>query len=301
VSILSIWIDESVNEKVQPCGAMVVGGVLIDLDKVPNVVRGWHGLKKRLNLPPSIEIKWNPSKGLKKKYEECKVSYKELRVKSIEFIAGCEDLQCIVAVMREERTGVKNEKDMKPDRKNYPLSDFYCEGLKYVLQRAAEEVCETNAESCFVVCDTPNLGKKEKFEGCLRRGQKALEKTYSEWYWTGGVDVGPGREKYVGPLKDISFHPSVLIADATYNDMLQIADIVVGAISEWVEDISQNKWEEQWKGLILNLCKRIRSKHGTAGTFFGDGLIIHPPEWDLWKRLKESIGLDTDSAIVWME
>ncbi|MGB9877858.1 MAG: hypothetical protein ACPLPS_08835, partial [bacterium] len=74
-----------------------------------------------------------------------------------------------------------------------------------------------------------------------------------------------------------------------YHDVLQIADIVVGVVRYWVEKVSKDEpLPPRFKKNLVALTKRFRRGH-VPDSIFGDGLIIHPPEWDLWPKLKESI------------
>jgi hypothetical protein len=280
---LSLWVDESVKG-----GFLVVGGVMAKWDLVPSIVTGWREVKASFGLPPEAEIKWT----LGEKHPTRKAlgsRINDLRKKVTDFVAGRNELSCIAAVMVERRKTPRENGRSQED--NERVRDFYCEGLKYLIQRAAEEVVEKEKQKekrdCVVVCDRPGLGKKWFRDKTLRRGQGAVEKTYEEWY-RNGVSPGPGEQYYDGPLADIGFHPSVLIGDATYHDMLQIADVVAGVTREWVDAVRNNLTRSRKVDYFKAVSVRFRKRHGHA-TFFGGGFVLHPPDDNLWTSLKQSL------------
>jgi hypothetical protein len=275
MSSLSVWVDESEKGDI-----LVVTGVLADWAAVPGLVKGWRRVKAELGLRPEAEIKWNlpPRHPTRQGLERGGRKTADLCKKATEFIAGRDDLTCAAVVMLEQR---------KSRSEKASVRDFYCEGLKYLIQRAAEEVAEAGLTDCVVVCDTPGLGTKPFASGAMRRGRGAVEKTYRDWYHR-GVGVGPGKKDHRGPLADIRFHPSVLIGDATYHDMLQIADVVAGVTREWVDAVRTNhssSWElDRFKAVSV----RFRRRHGNPD-FFGDGFILWPWQNQLWASLKRSV------------
>ena len=278
---LSVWVDESEKGDI-----LVVAGVLAAWAAVPRIVRDWRAVKAVLGLPPEAEVKWNLSSGhpTRQALEQSGKTTKDLRVKVTDFVTRQDDLSCIAIVMREQR---KNMAFWKSIWAKASVRDFYCEGLKYLIQRAAEEVVEAKLQDCVVVCDTPELGRKPFDLGAIRRGPGAVEKAYRDWYRY-GASVGPGKKYHGGPLADIGFHPSILIGDATYHDMLQIADVVAGVTREWVDAVRANRadsWEvERFKAVSV----RFRRRHGNPD-FFGDGLVLWPWDNELWTLLQRSV------------
>jgi hypothetical protein len=272
---LSVWVDESEKGNI-----LVVAGVLAAWDAVLSIVKDWRSkVKAALGLPPEAEIKWTPHKTLKRALEQGGKTTKDLHEKAIDFVASRDDLTCVAVVMVERRK--------KSSQQKANVRDFYCEGLKYLIQRAAEEVVEAKLRSCVVVRDRPELGKKYLEQGTIRRGSGAVEKAYRGWYLD-GVGVGPGKKYHRGPLADIGFHPSVLIGDATYHDMLQIADVVAGVTRGWVDAVRANRaspWEVK---CFKDVSVRFRRRHG-APDFFGDGFVLWPWENELWTSLQRSV------------
>jgi len=279
LSTLSVWIDESEKDDL-----LAVGGILVEWGKVLEVVGGWRDMKTGLNLNSWDEVKWTlPTKHKTRSLlEESGRKTRELSERAIEYISNQDMLSIVVGLMRDQR----NINIWKKIWSKASVRDFYCEGLKYVLQRAVEEVVESNANGCVVICDTPSLGKQEFSMGSIKRGNKAVELKYLDWYNT-GVGERPGGNKY-GSLQEIGFHPSILIGDATYHDMLQIADVVVGATRSWAANVICKKDDDWLINQMNKLCTKFRSRCGKPG-FWGDGLTLHPRNEELWQNLKQSL------------
>ncbi|BDG17683.1 DUF3800 domain-containing protein [Thermus brockianus] len=280
MSWLSLWVDES-----EKGDMLVVSGVLTTWESVCNIVRDWRRLKENFGLPPEAEIKWNLPQGheTRRLLEETGKTTRDLCEKLTDFIAERDDLTCVTAVMLEKR----NLLSWKRIFPKASVRDFYCEGLKYLIQRAAEEVVEDKLQGCVVVCDTPGLGRNLFTSGTIRRGPGAVEKAYLNWYHS-GAGVGPGRQHHKGPLATIGFHPSVLTGDATYHDMLQIADVIAGVTREWVNAVRDNRSSSWELDRFQRVRDRFRNRHGNPG-FFGDGFVLWPWHNELWVSLQQSV------------
>lgn len=279
ISGLSFWVDESERGNI-----LAVGGILVAVDEVPGIVEGWHSVKTRLGLDPSAEIKWNLRQGhpTRSALEGGHRTTKELSQMAIEFIAQQSALISIVAVMFDTR----NLSWWRKWWGGASARDFYCEGLKYLLQRVAEECVVQKPTWCMVVCDKPELGRKPFAYGSIRRGPLAAEEAYQDWY-KNGVGAGPGG-RYEGPLSELRFYPSLLTAHAKFHDMLQIADVVVGVTRDWVAGVKEGSPDTWVIQQMKQLQPRFRQRYGRPG-FWGDGLILWPASNDLWKRLKNSL------------
>jgi hypothetical protein len=281
MGMLSLWVDES-----EKGSLLAVGGVLVEWDAVLGIIQQWHQMKVELGLDPHAEVKWNLPQGhpTRKRLESQARTTRDLAEKAIQTIVSTE-IYCIVAVMFDLRQLAW----WKRIWSKASVRDFYCEGLRYVLQRAAEEVVERQASGCVVVCDTPGLGKDRFVSGSIRRGPKALEEAYAKWY-VAGVEVGPGWRHHHGALKEIGFHPSALVSDATFHDMLQIADVVVGITRDWVVSVEERKSEAWLVEQMKALSQRFRSRHGYGvPPFWGDGLILWPHQDILYQHLQQSL------------
>ncbi len=282
MSWLSVWVDES-----EKGDMLIIAGLLAHWAVVPDIVNDWRRVKTALGLPPDAEVKWNLPSGhpTRRALEQGGKTTKDLCAKAADFVAGCGDLTCAAVAMLEQRRNLQSWKKWIWPKAS--VRDFYCEGLKYIIQRAAEEVVETRLQGCVVVCDTPELGKTHFARGAIRRGREAVKQAYQDWY-RNGVGIGPGRQYHNGPLESIRFHPSLLIGDATYHDMLQIADVVAGVTREWVDAVRAQRltsWEvDRFKAVSV----RFRRRHGNQ-SFFGDGFVLWPWQKELWTSLQQSV------------
>ena len=279
--MLGLWIDESEKDSL-----LAVGGVLLEWKEVTAVVNKWRDMKVDLGLKPDAEVKWNLASGHSTRVALQKSNHrtKDLSEKAVQLLASSE-MSFVVVVMFEQRQIASWRKRIWPKAS---VRDFYCEGLKYVLQRTAEEVVETGAAGCVVVCDTPELGIREFRYSSIRRGRKAVWEKYADWY-TQGVGVGPGTREHKGALQNAGFQPSILVSRATYHDMLQMADIVVGATRDWVSGIRAGKPDGWVTQQVKTLSSRFRARHGKP-SFWGDGLVVWPWQNELWEDLKNSLG-----------
>ena len=274
----SLWIDESERDQY-----LAVGGFFAPIDINNKIITQWRDMKVSLGLDEDAEVKWTLSQShpTRKQLNKIREQTKTLCERAIELISGWEEITCIVCVMKDER-----DRRFRFWRK-HSVRDFYCEALRYVLQRVAEEAEIQQLSQIQIVCDTPGLGNEKFYQRTIRRGRKAIFDFFKEHYKK-GVDVGPGKNVSKKSLKDLGFQPSILVADATYHDMLQIADVIVGCTSAWVTSIAkdhQRKWNiEQFK----LLSKRFRCRYGDP-TFFGDGFILWPWQKELWTKLQQSL------------
>ncbi len=280
MSSLSFWVDESEKGPL-----LAVGGVMVPWHLVPHIVQEWRRIKVGLGLDPGTEVKWNlpQSHATRIALERGGCSTRRLSEEAIRFVSLREDVICIVAVMFDERS----QSQWKSRWAKASVRDFYCEGLKYALQRVAEEAAIQRTSSCVIVCDRPELGTKSFSWGSIKRGQTAVDEAYAGWYKS-GVGVGPGRQMHNGCLAAISFHPSVLVGDGSYHDMLQLADVVVGATRDWVDSTRRDACDQWVIEQIRILSRSFRSRHGSPD-FFGDGLVLWPWQPELWSRLQQSL------------
>lgn len=276
---LSFWVDESEKGNI-----LAVGGILLAADEVPRIVEGWRGVKTQIGLDPADEIKWNLPQGhpTRSALEARGRTTKELSEAAIEFIAQQSALTCAVAVMFDMR----NLSWWRELWKRASARDFYCEGLKYLLQRVAEECVEQNEAWGMVICDKPELGGKSFIYRSIRRGPLAVEEAYRDWY-KNGVGAGPGG-RYEGPLSGLRFYPSLLTAYAKFHDMLQIADVVVGVTRDWVAGAKEGRRDAWVVQQMKRVQPRFRGRYGRPG-FWGDGLILWPSQDALWEELKRSL------------
>jgi len=238
-------------------------------------------------LPEDVEIKWSlsekhPTRLLLDKLGK---STKDLAEASISFIQKREDITCLAAVMTECRSVPIWRKVIWSGAS---VRDFYCEGLRYVLQRVAEEVELESISQTTIVLDTPSLGKAKFSRGTIERGTRGVFERYRDWY-ASGVGPGPSRAISQKPLQDLGFDPAVLVSAASYHDLLQVADVVVGCTTSWVKDIVRGARSSFATELTKQLSANFRNRYPSAGHFFGDGFVLWPMDLPLWTNLQHSL------------
>jgi len=279
----SVWIDESEKGK-----WLAVGGFWIPLEKQQDLITAWENMKKSFDLSKDAEIKWHfhERHPVRKELESKGKKTKHLLEKATKIVQDFEHITCVVCVIKDER---KNP-FWKRKLNNLSPRDFYCEAFKYVLQRVAEDAEYEKWGGLLIICDTPSTGGKKAISlGAIKRGHKAVFNAYRNYY-KNGVGIGPSKKFSDKALRDLNFQPSILISDATYHDLLQIADIIVGCTLAWVDCVE--KGEHSRKQWVIEQFKKIsnkfRSKYGNP-SFWGDGLIIWPWQHELWKDLQNSL------------
>jgi hypothetical protein len=276
----SLWIDES--ERGEFLG---VGGFFTSIDDIKDIVADWKDMKVSIGLKKTSEVKWNFDKDhpTKKQLIELGESTKTLSAKAIKLISGLERITCLVCVMRDTR----NKAMLKRVWKKTSVRDFYCEALKYLLHRLAEEAEIESWNQALIFCDTPSLGRNDYSSGAIRRGSKAIFNRYEEYYEQ-GVGVGPNKIYSDKPLEQLGFHPSICISDATYHDMLQIADVIVGVTMDWFISSIKDRQEKWVLDCFQSITKLFRNRHGYP-EFFGDGFIMFPSDTEIWRKLQQSL------------
>jgi len=277
------WFDESERGNI-----LALGGFFAPITKVDSLVSGWRDMKVSLNLDPWAEVKWKLSEDhpTRKQLEAADHTTRELSEKALEIITNQATITGLVTVMIESRR--EDTKNMiKRVSKILPsVRDFYCEALGYLLQRLAEGAEEDYWTSCIIVCDNPGLGKKKFRMGKLWREPTAHYKKYKNCY-ENGPGVGPGKKLSEKGLYALRFYPSLVVADATFDDMLQIADIIVGCTADWVSHIAKDKEDTWLQERFIQLVGILRNKYGSPG-FWGDGLVLWPRN-ELWYKVRRAV------------
>lgn len=245
-------------------------------------------MKVSLNLDPWAEVKWKLPKDhhTRRKLEDAGFTTRELSEKALETITKQPTITALVTIMIESRREETKNMINRIFRISPSVRDFYCQALGYLLQRLAEEAEETHWAGCIVVCDNPSLGKKKFRMGTLWREPTAHYKKYKNCYES-GPGVGPGRNFSEKSLYALGFYPSLVVADATFDDMLQIADIIVSCTADWVSHIEKDQEDAWLQERFIQLAKILRNKHGSP-EFWGDGLVLWPRN-ELWHKARRAV------------
>lgn len=289
-SSLHFYVDESFNDDLNLSngtrGILTVGGILLCAEKVSEIVKKWRDLKRDMGLPEDAELKYNLPKDspTRKILEKQGISPFALTNKGLDFLVQMQSsITAIVAIMVDRR----RRADRGPETN---VLQFYCEGLRFCLQRVAEEAQLLNVSSVFVISDTPpSLGKGDPvYYNSICYGRNVVQEAYKHWY-KAGVGGGPRNRNGAGILKDLGFSSSILYTNATYEDVLQVADLSVSGVGKWIKEVLRGHIPRQHIEQVRRFASIFRKRHGKPG-FWGDGLVLWPPDKDLWESLKTQIG-----------
>ncbi len=283
--MFAMFLDESEQGRF-----LGIGGYMVKLAELGSIEQSWHQMKRNMGLEPDDEVKWNLPRNhpTRKKLESRGRKTKKLNENMIDCIAQLDISVCVV-VMIEKRSSSwwRTLIGRKPN-----IRDFYCEGLRYLLQRLGETLIESKIVSLpsFCIVDKP--------EG-IKQGQRPIPGKSLKWLQMGPkapfelyrqvIRDGPGEgPKRLGnrPLRDLGCHSGLLVSHASHNDLLQIADCIVGCVTSWVRDIDKSE-VNYW--LIEQVKKLIPKFRGGSKEMFGDGLILWPKEEELWAKLQQTL------------
>jgi len=192
--------------------------------------------------------------------------------------------------------------------------DFYKDGLRWLLDRFVNFLRDQGMASGphFVIADEPSPAQEMKddvFEAddptyeWVDQRERIWYDIYEELYWNGfPYTTGNNLPK----LKEAGFYPSLLVSDSKTNALLQMADVVVGASTQCVQQNLSKCDKVQSHSLIPfrksttsykmkkqvgdtsmpNLCKTFR---GYKGKMIPYGLTVFPKDTPGWEELKDKM------------
>ena len=294
------WVDESFKKNF-----LVLGGFYTPLSNTQSVITHWRSLKRMIGLSDSDELKWNFDQDHPSRLKMQRLggySLWSFREKIVECILELPDIVLLACALEDKRdsnfwstilqiVGKRADSNSTSNRRRHESKptclDFYCFALKFLLQRVAEEADASSWKNVIVVCDPPPLGSQKFRYRSIWRGKEALNEWYSNQF-TQNIGPGPSRNISQKSLFELSFHPSVYLADSSHNDLLQIADVIAGCTFSWVESITTNAQET----FPITLFKKLSSKFRPQREFqhfFGNGFSLWPRDDVLWKKLQDSL------------
>lgn len=282
------WIDESLKEVTDPSQKplIAVGGFYIPILESQYCISAWQALKRTFGIDEDSEIKWN----LPKKHptrieiEQKQIDYWKFRKSALELLESWQFFFCVVSILKDKRDRCL----WQWDRIRPSCVDLYSECLKYSLQRVAEESCDSKWMYCLVISDRFSTGKGKIEIGAVRKGPNIIQEYYNRLYRE-GVGGGPNSLYENHTLKNLNFYPSILMSDATYDDLIQIADFVVSCTADWVFDTLYNTKKTFSTECMKILAPRFRNVSQTTFGFFKDGFNPYPFDDEEILKLKLSL------------
>jgi hypothetical protein len=276
----ALYLDESEQ------GAFLgVGGFYADLSHVSQMEAAWRQMKVNdLGLDADDELKWNLPEGhpTRRKLDASGRGGRQRNEAMIDTLTSL-PLTFVCAVMRDTRSpGWQRITGPRSAR------DFYCEGLRYVLQRFGEEAhTRAGNEPCLCVVDRPEgltrINLPWSSTRWLEHGLKAAHEMYRNVM---GQGPGRGPQGEVRPLRQARFASGLLVGHASHDDFLQMADCVSGAVTSLVKDSADGPASDWLVGLVRAMVPRFR---GGRAEMFGNGLVVWPMDPDLWNSLRRRL------------
>lgn len=251
---------------------LLFGGVILEREAEKQLSAHIDAIKARRGYPRA-PIKWN-IKDLKGSYKyfdrmnihsELLASSREWRREVFEAIAA---VDCTILVACIE--GYSSKRAILKERKNDLTRYVFSDGL----MRYGLHVQHTKPEMAHVVLDWPDKGVSEPFD---------LE--YACAFGQGQTSEGTVTYR-CGKLSDLNFADSIMFTNMLHCQMLQVADLVVGATREFIECCMGKKKGGQG----LDCLRLVRDKfRGAPGSIVGWGLIVPTGNQELRNSVSQGI------------
>jgi hypothetical protein len=251
---------------------LLFGGVIISPEAEAALQSEVEKIKKR-HGHPRAPIKWN-LKDLKELYrkQHQKELYERLVASSAEWRAELFNClaaaDCALLISCIEGYGAK--RDVLKKRKDDLTRYIFTNGL----MRFGLHVRGAKPAYAQLVLDWPDKGISKPFDS-----------EYADAYDHGKTSDGNVTYQ-CGRLSSLGFADSVMFTNMPQCQMLQIADLIVGATREFLECCLGKK--ERGQG--LNCLKAVRDKiRGAPGNIVGRGLIVSSGNAEFLGRVKQGV------------
>lgn len=193
---------------------IVIGGLMITHEEEQKLTSIIREIKSRY-VNPDLPFKYN-MRDLASKYEgfNLKAEFEKILRESVEwrrelFQRSLDiDFKIIIAIIRNFKVEQKGQKEIKTDLLGYGFSDL--------LMRIGLEAQSKKVTPAEVISDWPESNNPKPFNF-----------QYYYAYWRGKTPEG--QDYYSGTLKSIGFHDTILFASMNHSNMLQFADLIIGA------------------------------------------------------------------------
>lgn len=246
------FLDLNIVDKI-----FVLGGYSIPHENIKKIKEICNNIKIKYNIPPSLPLKWNfRDNSIKKlyinmvgenKYSEIIKSADEIRQAILSKIANPElDMQIIVS---------GSFKDIVPKKGKI----FYTECFTNFLQRVGLDLKFEFTDDAQVVIDTQPDDRLVEICNIFTNGYEEGKDDYGNPY-------------HSGPLKLYNVFPTLLFGSDLHSDELQIADMIVGLVKDFLNWVKYDKEESKVKKffpIIKDIFRKDRN-----GKIIGYGIII---------------------------
>ena len=251
----TIWLDESYTSR---SDLFVFGGFSCLTPDLGTISDSWCFLKSSLGLDSEDELKYTLGKGHPSR-KTLDSTGKTHRVRVPMMLNRISEMPITIVATTVDEWRRANDK--RP-------TDQYPMAFRWVVRGFAQGIDESDVSSIgphFVIVDSPpDLGKLDRAAISMRmrshfkdRGKYAFN-VYKDMY------EHPQRFTSSSPgpsLKRMNFLPGLLSSHGKYSDFLQIADVIVGVVREYVsymksEDEDSLVWQEENMRRLLPKFRR---------------------------------------------
>lgn len=249
---------------------LLFGGILISREdelSLSALIKAIKGQYTHESMP----IKWNMKdlKGVYNRFKRLdefeKIKHDsanwrmELIKESLQF-----DYKIFISCIENFQADKKNQKPIKEDLSTYLYAN--------ALMRVGLYSANTGIADTQIILDWPEGNQSKHFD-----------KEY--WYAYNNGFSSDGQEYYCGPLKSIGFDQTMYYARCNHSNMLQFADIILGATRDWMETELQGRSTSIGKELF----KVFRPKFYNYPNILGCGINISSKNGGFKKSVKEML------------
>ncbi len=247
---------------------IVMGGLLIEYEEEKKLTSIIREIKSRY-FNPDLPLKFN-MRDLKKKYEEhnllaeFEAFMKDSAKWRIELFERSLDINytTIISIIKHYQSDKKEKSIDKYDILGYAFNN--------ALMRVALEVQTKKVEFTQVIVDWPDGNNPKPFNN-----------EYYHAFWRGKTPSG--QDYFSGTLKSVGFHDTVLFASMNHSNMLQFADLLIGAMRDFLSCSLEDRDYAIGKELTEIVLKKVRGFPNKMT----HGLSISSGNHDLKKKIIE--------------
>lgn len=250
-----------------------VGGFICDYSDLASIEAGWMDMRRGMGLEDTEPLKWNygSTSTVRRRIEADGWTNIERRAAMIEVIRDV-PVTLMADVLYDDRGGRR------------PALDFYRHALDWLVLRFRNYVTDIRPRPPgphYVVLDKPSPAPAARpgFDDPQFRWLQQREQIwylhYQNRYWNGFAFAG----RSVPPLRTVGFYPSVVVAHAKFNPLLEIADAVAGLALDFVEynlrdndgDLPHVGWQDE---NLIRVARCFRAH--PSGNIYRWGFMVCP-------------------------
>lgn len=256
-----LHLDESIRWRL-----ISVAGFIAASDDLMAIRAEWTALRERLGLGEQDLLKWNYGESdATRQMLETAGWTKARRADAVVETISRLPVTLVADILADERRGQRG-----------PL-DFYRHGVDYICvgfrNHACWDMCSSGPH--FVVVDAPAVPPRPR-PNTDDSSFEWLKDRQAIWH----IHY---RKKFVDELGPYGFYPSLLVSNAKYNQLLEIADAIAGLALDFVEyklkgfrstgQLPEVNWQDRSMARLVDKFRR-----GPEGMIWKYGFTLFP-EW----------------------